>query len=206
MKKTVLGIIILFAVALLTPIKTFAAGGFSVSTEEINLHPGETASFTVTASNSVGKIDLSSGDTNIASISADTIFLDQNSEEITVTAAGVGSTSISVTATANFATYDEEILEGQSYQISVNVAETPQPSDDPGGNETITDQDNQDDQNDQNNTTPNAIANTPDTGSNSQTGGGATQIIIFSVVGVSLITALFVTFYLHKRAKERHNQ
>ncbi|MBR2708818.1 hypothetical protein IKE98_00600 [Candidatus Saccharibacteria bacterium] len=206
MKKTVLGIIILFAVTLLTPIKTFAAGGFSVSTEEINLHPGDTASFTVTATNSVGKIDLLSSDANIASIDTDSIFLDQDSAEITVTATGVGSTSISVTATANFATYDEEILEGQSYQISVNVTETPQPSDDPENNETITDQDNQDDQNDQNNqgdSVKNTVANTPDTGSNSQSGGGATQIIISSIVGVSLITALFVAFFLHKRAKAR---
>ena len=198
MKKTVLGIITLFAVTLLMPIKAFAVGGFSVSTEEINLHPGDTASFSVIATNSVGKIDLLSNDTSIASINTDSIFLDQDSEEITVTAVGVGSTSISVSATANFATYDEEILEGQSRQILVNVTEVPQPSDDPQNGETVIDQNEQNVIDTQNNT-----AGTPDTGNNSQKNGGSTPIILSSVIGASLAAVLFTIFYLHRRSKAR---
>ncbi len=203
MKKTILGVLILFAAVLLTPVKTFAVGGFSVSPEEINLHPGDTASFSITASNSAGKIDLLSNDTSVATINTDSVFLDLDSTEITVTATGIGSTTISVTATANFATYDEEILEGQSYQISVNVTEEPQQNDDPQDPETTPDQENQIEYNDQN-TTPSTTANTPDTGSNSQTGGGATQIIIFSVIGVFFVAALFIAFYLRNRSKERN--
>ncbi len=196
MKKMIIGIIILFVVALLIPFRASAVGGFSVSTEEINLHPGGTASFSVTASNSAGKIDLSSNDVGIASIDTGSIFLDQDSEEITVTATGVGSTSILVSATANFATYDEEILEDQSYQILVNVTEASQPSDDQQNDETIIDQNRQNDTKAQNNT-----AGTPDTGNNPQTNEGSTPIILSSVIGISFIAILFIVFYLRRRLK-----
>lgn len=196
MKKMIIGIIILFVVALLIPFRASAVGGFSVSTEEINLHPGGTASFSVTASNSAGKINLLSNNTNVVSINANSIFLDQDSEEITVTAVSVGSTSILVSATSNFATYDEEILEGQSRQILVNVTEAPQPSDDPQNGETVIDQNEQNVIDTQNNT-----ADTPDTGNNSQKNDGSTPIILSSVIGASLAAVLFTIFYLHRRSK-----
>ena len=132
MKKTVIKLLAAFTLAILIPFRAYATEGFSVSISDITLHPGESTSFTITASNSAGKIDISSSDTDIASVSASSIFLDLNSQDITVTAGGLGSATISVTASSEFATYDEEILEGESYDIVVNVVEKSQPGDGPG--------------------------------------------------------------------------
>ena len=197
MKKILLGLATILMVTVLTPFKTYAVGGFNISTQEITLHPGESTSFTITASDSVGKIDLSSSDTNIASISTNAIFLDLDSEDITVTANDIGSTTILITATSNFATYDEEILEGQSYTVTVNVVEESQPEND-AQNTNITN----DGQNEQTNAeASDNITNTPDTGNNSRANDGSNQIILSSIIGAFFAIVSFAVFYLYKRVK-----
>lgn len=197
MKKIFLGITTILLAVVLNQFKVYATGGFNISMQEITLHPGESISFTITASNSVGRIDLSSSDTNIASINTNAVFLDLDSEDITVMANDIGSTTILITATSNFATYDEEILEGQSYTVMVNVVEEPQPEND-AQNTDITNND----QNEQNNAeTLDNTANTPDTGSNSQANDGSNQIILSSIIGTFFAIASFAIFYLYKRVK-----
>ena len=183
-------------VAVLAPLKAFAVGGFSVSTQDITLHPGESTTFSITASNSAGKINLLSSDANIASINSDNIFLDMDSEDITVKANNAGTATITVSASSNFATYDEEILEGQSYTITINVAEDSQADDDAQDDNTIDDQDDTKTAESAEN-----IANTPDTGSNSQTNSGSSQIILSSIIGASFAILSFMTFCLYNRNK-----
>lgn len=199
MKKILLGLATILMVTVLAPFKTYAVGGFSVSTQDITLHPGESASFSVTASNSAGKIDLSTSDANIASINSDSIFLDMDSEDITVKANSVGTATITASASSNFATYDEEILEGQSYTITINVVEGSQADDDTQDDDTIDDQD--DTKTTETTETTETTANTPDTGSNSQTNSGSSQIILSSIIGTSFAILSFMTFYLYNRNK-----
>lgn len=193
MRKTILWLATILMMAVLSPLKAFAVGGFSVSTQDITLHPGESASFSVTASNSAGRIDLSTSDADIASIDEEAIFLDMDSENITVKANSVGSTTITVSASSNFATYDEEILEGQSYTIAINVVKNSQPDDD------AQDDDAADNQNNTENTE--SLINTPDTGSNPQTNGGSNQIILSSIIGASFAILSFATFYFYNHKK-----
>lgn len=196
MKKILLGLATILMVAVLAPLKAFAVGGFSVSTQDITLHPGESTTFSITASNSAGKINLLSSDANIASINSDNIFLDMDSEDITVKANSVGTATITVSASSNFATYDEEILEGQSYTITINVVEDSQADDDAQDDNTIDDQDDTKTAESAEN-----IANTPDTGSNSQTNSGSSQIILSSIIGASFAILSFMTFCLYNRNK-----
>lgn len=196
MRKTILGLATILMVAVLTPLKAFAVGGFSVSTQDITLRPGESTTFSITASNSAGKIDLSTSDANIASINSDSIFLDMDSEDITVKANSVGTATITASASSNFATYDEEILEGQSYTITINVVEDSQTDDDAQDDNTIDDQDNTKTAESAEN-----IANTPDTGSNSQTNSGSSQIILSSIIGASFAILSFMAFCLYNRNK-----
>ncbi len=196
MRKTILGLATILMVAVLAPLKAFAVGGFSVSTQDITLRPGESTTFSITASNSAGKIDLSTSDADIASIDEETIFLDMNSEDITIKANNIGTTTITASASSNFATYDEEILEGQSYIITINVVEDSQTDDDAQDGDTI---DGQDDTK----TAESAenIANTPDTGSNSQTNSGSSQIILSSIIGAAFAILSFAVFCLYNRKK-----
>lgn len=196
MKKILLGLATILMVTVLAPFKTYAVGGFSVSTQDITLHPGESTTFSITASNSAGKINLLSSDTNIASINSDNIFLDMDSEDITVKANSVGTATITASASSNFATYNEEILEGQSYTITINVVEDSQADDDTQDDDTIDDQDDTKTAESAEN-----IANTPDTGSNSQTNSGSSQIILSSIIGASFAILSFMTFCLYNRNK-----
>ncbi|MEE0888431.1 MAG: hypothetical protein U0L97_04455 [Candidatus Saccharimonadaceae bacterium] len=194
MKKILLGLATILMVAVLAPLKAFAVGGFSVSTQNITLHPGESASFSITASNSAGKINLSSSNTNIASVDTDTVFLDVNSEDITVKANNIGTVSIIVTASSNFATYDEEILEGQSYEIAVNVIDK-----DPETNSNTQNNDTTVNQNETKNT--NSTINTPDTGNNQQTNDSPNPIILSGIIGTPFTILFFTIFYLYNRNK-----
>lgn len=196
MKKILLGLATILMVTVLAPFKTYAVGGFSVSTQDITLRPGESASFSVTASNSAGKIDLSTSNANIASINSDSIFLDMDSEDITVKANSVGTATITASASSNFATYDEEILEGQSYTITINVVEDSQTDDDTQDDDTIDDQDDT-----KTTETTETTANTPDTGSNSQTNSGSSQIILSSIIGAAFAILSFAVFCLYNRKK-----
>lgn len=128
MKKIILNLIYALLMVSLIPTKVFAVGGFSVSTTGVTLHPGESTSFSVTASNAAGRINISSSDPSIASVSTSAVFLDLNSESVTITAGSIGSTTISIVTSSNFATYDEENLGGQTRTISVNVVEVPKPT------------------------------------------------------------------------------
>lgn len=199
MKKILLGLATILMVTVLAPFKTYAVGGFSVSTQDITLHPGESTTFSITASNSAGKINLLSSDANIASINSDNIFLDMDSEDITVKANSVGTATITTSASSNFATYDEEILEGQSYTITINVVEDSQTDDDAQDDDTIDDQD--DTKTTETTEATEATANTPDTGSNSQTNSGSSQIILSSIIGAAFAILSFAIFCLYNRKK-----
>ena len=130
MKKKYL--IILLLTMIIIPFKVFAAGGFSVSTTSISMYPGETKTITISTNNAVGKLNISSSNGGVASASPGSIFIQNpgSSESITITGNSVGTATISVVASDNFATMDEEILAGQAKTITVNVIEKtePQPS------------------------------------------------------------------------------
>lgn len=130
MKKKYL--IILLLTMIIIPFKVFAAGGFSVSTTSISIYPGETKTITISTNNAVGKLNISSSNGGVASASPGSIFIQNpgSSGSITITGNSVGTATISVVASDNFATMDEEILAGQAKTITVNVIEKtePQPS------------------------------------------------------------------------------
>lgn len=130
MKKKYL--IILLLTMIIIPFKVFAAGGFSVSTTSISMYPGETKTITISTNNAVGKLNISSSNGGVASASPGSIFIQNpgSSGSITITGNSVGTATISVVASDNFATMDEEILAGQAKTITVNVVEKtePQPS------------------------------------------------------------------------------
>lgn len=130
MKKKYL--IILLLTMIIMPFKVFAAGGFSVSTTSISMYPGESKTITISTNNAVGKLNISSSNGGVASASPGSIFIQNpgTSGSITITGNSVGTATISVVASDNFATMDEEILAGQTKTITVNVIAKPdsQPS------------------------------------------------------------------------------
>ena len=123
-------IIILLLTLFLIPLKVFAVGGFDVSPTSISLYPGESKTITISSSNAVGKLNISSTDTSIARVSSASLFIQNpnGTETIQVVGNSVGTATINVVASAEFATMDEEILEGVTKTITVNVLAKPTPS------------------------------------------------------------------------------
>lgn len=119
MKKLRLLVVTLFCSFVFTPL-VFAAGSIKVSTTNVNVVKGRNATFTITANNAAGRVDVVSS-SGLIKLSTNSIWLDNNSQAITVTGLSLGSSTITVTL-KDVATYDEEVLTG-SYTINVNVKE-----------------------------------------------------------------------------------
>jgi len=105
-------------VAGLLPVTALAEGSYGVSTQYLELHPGESATVTLSADNAAGRVDWSSDGPVSAAGSA---YLDNDSKTIQIDADAVGTGTIYITPT-DIATYDNEELTN-GYQIQVVVVD-----------------------------------------------------------------------------------
>lgn len=117
MKKFYFIIILL----LFCPKMVLASGSISPSTTSLSIVNGSSTTFKITASNSVGKVDIYSTDTSVATVDKSSEFIDNSTITVTVTGKSAGTAKI-IVALSDAATYDEEELSG-SYTITVNVSE-----------------------------------------------------------------------------------
>lgn len=111
---------IIIILSLLFPTIVNAAGGISVSTRSVNVEPNGSKSFTISASNAAGRVDITNSNPSVATISSSSEFLDNNSVSVTVTGKSVGTTIIKV-ITTDVATYDLEEVR-TTYTITVTVS------------------------------------------------------------------------------------
>ena len=115
--------IILLILLLIVPILSVnAAGSISLSTSSMTIEVGKSATFTIKANNSAGRVDISSSNTAVAKVSASSKFLDSSSAKITVTAKKEGTATINVKLT-DVATYDGKVLKGtKTIKVTVKKA------------------------------------------------------------------------------------
>lgn len=106
---------------LLLPISVFASGSIAPSTRSLSITKGSTATFTISANNAVGKVDISSSNSGIATVNKSSEWLENNSVTVTVSGVSAGTTTINVRL-SDAATFDEEELSG-NYSITVTVKE-----------------------------------------------------------------------------------
>ncbi len=118
MKRLKLMYLLIFSV-LLIPFSIDAAGSVNVSPRNLSLKTNGSASFTITANNSVGRVDVSTSNSGVATVSTSSLWVENNSQTVTVRAVGVGTATINVRLT-DVSTFDEEPLSG-NYTVSVNV-------------------------------------------------------------------------------------
>ena len=123
MRKKMKFIIMVLALMLIFPCATSASGGISISTGNISMNQGSSKTLTVTATNAFGRVDISSSNPAVATVSLGRVFLDNNSATVTIYGAGVGSAVIYVKS-IDVATYDSEVVTS-NYAVNVNVATKP---------------------------------------------------------------------------------
>lgn len=108
-------------VLMLLPISVFASGSIAPSTRSLSITKGGTATFTISANNAVGKVDISSSNSGIATVNRSSEWLENNSVTVTVSGISAGTTTINIRL-SDAATFDEEELSG-NYSITVTVNE-----------------------------------------------------------------------------------
>lgn len=160
MKKIKL-LLITFMLGICFITNVFAQGDVSISTSSLNITKGETKTFTITANNSAGRIDISSSNNNVVSVNKTSTFLDMSSDTIIVNANNVGNAIIKIHI-VDVTTYDDENLSGKTYTINVNV------------NDAIKEESNKKDDNVSSNNISNNQNNTSNNNANEKT---ATKII-----------------------------
>ena len=104
-----------------------AAGSIKTNTSSLTIEPGKSKTFKITASSSAGRVDISSSNTAVATVSSKSQFLDNSSVTIKVTAKKEGTAVINVKLT-DVATYDGKTLTGtKTVKITVKKAEPKPP-------------------------------------------------------------------------------
>lgn len=93
-KILMLVILITFVISIFSNVK--AVGSFSVSAGR-SMKKGQTEQLTITGNNAIGKFTISSSNPSVVSVSPSSVFVD-GSERVTLTAGGVGTATINVTA------------------------------------------------------------------------------------------------------------
>ncbi len=112
-------ILVILLSLIILPFSVKASGSISVSTKNISLAPNGSTSFSITANNAVGRINISSSNTGVATVSAGSIWVENNTQTITVKAGAVGTATINVVY-SDVASFDEEKITGGT-TITVTV-------------------------------------------------------------------------------------
>ena len=97
-----------------------ASGNISVSPTDIEISKGSSSSFKITANNAAGAISITSSNPDIASVSVEKIFLDMETQKISVTGKKEGTTVITI-YNQDVTTYDDEDITGKSLKINITV-------------------------------------------------------------------------------------
>lgn len=77
----------------------FAAGSFSLNKSSATITEGKTTTFSINGSSATGRVDITSSDTSVATVSSSSEWLENSSSTITITAKKAGTSTITVTGT-----------------------------------------------------------------------------------------------------------
>ena len=113
----IIGICSMITIALL-PGKAFAAGGASLSDDNLEISVGDTAYISINTNHAAGAYRVSSSGSVMAN---DSGFLDNSSATIGIYGASEGYGTVTVVF-STLATYDEEELDGTSFTVHVYVS------------------------------------------------------------------------------------
>lgn len=113
---------LIIAILMLLPITLVeAAGSITVSPGSISVGPGGSKTIKITATNAAGRVDISSSNPSVATVSTSSAWVENGSVSVTIKGISEGTATISVKIT-DVATFDGQVLNG-TRNVSVNVQE-----------------------------------------------------------------------------------
>ena len=98
LNKKIIIILIISVIMLILPSTVYAAGSFSINKTSVSLTTGDVTTIIVTANGCAGQFSVSSSDSNVATVSTSSVWLDNSSATITITSKGAGTANINITA------------------------------------------------------------------------------------------------------------
>ena len=99
-----------------------ADGSFSVSTSNLTIQKGKTATFSITAKDCGGQFSISSSDSSVATVNSSSEWIESDSKTITVVAKKTGTVTVTVKA-QDVASKDEKAVTGTK-TVKINVTDT----------------------------------------------------------------------------------
>ena len=100
-----------------------ADGSFSVSTSNLTIQKGKTATFSITAKDCGGQFSISSSDSSVATVNSSSEWIESDSKTITVVAKKTGTVTVTVEA-QDVASKDGKAVITGTKTVEINVTDT----------------------------------------------------------------------------------
>ena len=108
------------------------AASYDVTVTSKTVTVGNSVTLTIKGNDLAGRFDLSSSNSSVASLSKNSLFIDNNSTSITITAKSVGTATITIIPT-DVTAYDNNTITGNK-TITITVKDKPTSNPSTGGN------------------------------------------------------------------------
>ena len=131
MKKAVKYLSIIICTFIIS-INYVKAASYDVTVTSKTVTIGNSVTLTIKGNDLAGRFDLSSSNSSVASLSKNSLFIDNNSTSITITAKSVGTATITIIPT-DVTAYDNNTITGNK-TITITVKDKPTSNPSTGGN------------------------------------------------------------------------
>lgn len=123
--KKILGLLICFLSITCIFSYALAAGSYKISYSTSTINKGSSLTVTITASNITGRFNIASSNTAVATVSSSSIWLENNSQKITIKSVAAGTSKITITPVdvADSATGDDITSSLATKTINLTVKE-----------------------------------------------------------------------------------
>ena len=105
----------------LIPLPVAEAANFTVSKTNVTLDAGKSTTITINASTHTGRVDIVSSNTNVAIVNENSLWVENNSKTITITAKSAGSAKITIKGELFDANTEEEREFTQTVNVTVKA-------------------------------------------------------------------------------------
>jgi len=119
-KNNIFSTIALFcAIIIMTalPLPVAEAANFSVSKTNVSIENGKSTTITINASTHTGRLDITSSNSNVATVDITNLWVENNSKTITISAKSTGSAKITIQGEL----FDESTNEEKMFTQTINV-------------------------------------------------------------------------------------
>ena len=129
MKKNINSIImvIIAVILIMLPMTKVEAASFTISKSGVTLDVEKTTTITINASTHTGRINITSSNSNIASVSTNSIWVENNSQSITITGKNEGTATITISGELYDTTIESEQKYTQTISVTVNKVKEDKP-------------------------------------------------------------------------------